>query len=52
MTDKTYGSTDSRLRYRRPEAKEIPLTVQGVLCQSGNGPMGEKDYGDGGFHNM
>ena len=38
-------------RYRSPQIKGIHMMVQNVLCQSGDGPMNEKDYGDGGFHN-
>lgn len=34
MTDKTNKTNDGRLRYRRPEIKEIPLTVHASLCQA------------------
>ena len=35
--------------YKAPQAEVIEVNVQSVLCQSGNGSMYERDYGDGGF---
>lgn len=34
MTDKTYNLGDDKSSYRSPQAKEIPMTLQCVLCQS------------------
>ncbi len=48
MTVKTDSINDIRLRYRSPEITVIEVKVHSVLCAS-NGPMGEHDYGDGGF---
>lgn len=51
MTDKTNKFTDSKFCYETPEIRVVHINPQNVLCQSGNGPMYEKDYGNGGFHN-
>lgn len=44
------AAEDCGKRYSSPEVKVVFVRAQGILCQSGNGPMYEKDYGDGGFH--
>lgn len=50
MIDKTNNATHDSLSYKSPRIKEIPLTMQGVLCQSnGNDSMREYDFGDAGF---
>lgn len=50
MIDKTNNATHDSLSYKSPKIKEIPLTMQGVLCQSnGNDSMREYDLGDAGF---
>ena len=51
MTDKTNEFTDSKVCYESPEIRVVRVNAQNVLCQSSNGPMYEKDYGNGGFHN-
>ena len=38
--------------YQAPRAEVIEVNVQGVLCQSGNQSMYERDYGDGGFEEV
>lgn len=43
------ANTDSKKDYKAPRAMVIEVNVQGVLCQSGNESMYEKDLGDGGF---
>ncbi len=40
---------DLKKTYKAPEAEVIEINVQGVLCQSGNGSMYERDFGNGGF---
>ena len=50
MIDETYDSAGGKLRYRSPAINVIPINVRDMLCSSGNAPMGEGDYGDGGFH--
>ena len=35
--------------YKAPQARVVEVYVQNVLCQSGNEPMSEEDYGNGGF---
>ena len=40
---------DSKKDYNAPQAEAIEVNVQNVLCQSGNEPMNEVDYGNGGF---
>lgn len=50
MIDMFNNTNDGRFRYRRPELKVIPFTMQSFLCQSeGNDSMREYDYGDAGF---
>ena len=50
MKDMFNNTNDGRFRYRRPELKAIPFTMQSFLCQSeGNDSMREYDYGDAGF---
>ena len=46
----TFPSSSEERQYRSPEVKVVFVKAQAVLCQS-VGPMYEKDYGDGGFHN-
>lgn len=36
--------------YESPSIKLISVNINGILCQSGNEPMGFEDLGDGGFH--
>lgn len=36
MIDKTNNTKDISLRYISPKIKEIEVTAQNVLCQSGN----------------
>ncbi len=36
-------------RYTSPTVKVVFVKAQGVLCESGNEPMRELDYGNGGF---
>ncbi len=40
---------DSKKAYKVPRAEVIEVNIQNVLCQSGNEPMNEVDYGNGGF---
>lgn len=49
MTENIRNASEQGLQYRSPQVKAIVVKVQGVLCQSGNEPMREVDYGDGGF---
>lgn len=42
-------SLDRSGLYTSPQVRVISVNVQNVLCQSGNGPMREYDYGNGGF---
>ena len=49
MIDKTNNTHENRLCYGSPIINVIEVNVQGVLCQSGNESMYEKDLGDGGF---
>ena len=49
MTDKTNNPTDNRLRYWSPKINVIEVNVHSVLCLSGNDPMLEVDFGNGGF---
>lgn len=43
------AAVDSVKRYASPEIKVVLMSSLNVLCQSGNEPMREADYGDGGF---
>ena len=43
------NDAESKKAYNAPRAKVIEVNVQNVLCQSGNEPMNEVDYGNGGF---
>ena len=36
-------------QYRSPETGVFFVKTQGLLCQSGNVPVREDDYGDAGF---
>lgn len=49
MTNYNRDTSDKARQYCSPEVKVIPVKAQGMLCQSGNEPMREYDYGDGGF---
>lgn len=40
---------DSKKDYKAPRATVIEVNAKSVLCQSGNEPMSEVDYGNGGF---
>ena len=40
---------DPKKEYKAPQTKVIEVNAQNVLCQSGNEPMNEVDYGNGGF---
>lgn len=40
---------DSKKDYKAPGAEVIEMNGMSVLCQSGNEPMNEVDYGNGGF---
>lgn len=40
---------DSKKDYKAPRAMVIEVSAKSVLCQSGNEPMKEVDYGDCGF---
>ena len=52
MLYNTINTNDTTLRYTSPQIKEIPINVRDMLCLSGNAPMGEGDYGDGGFREV
>ena len=43
---------DSKKDYKAPRAEVIKVNVRSMLCQSVNGPMYEKEFGDGGFHTL
>ena len=45
--DKKTESIDAT--YLSPQTKVLFIKSQGVLCLSGNEPMREHDYGNGGF---
>lgn len=40
---------DSKETYKAPQIRVSEVTVQCILCLSGNDSMYEKDYGDGEF---
>lgn len=48
MVDKTNDKYIC-LHYRSPKINVIEVEALKVLCQSGNEPMNEVNYGDGGF---
>ena len=49
MTDKDKKMEPICTAYLSPQVKVVLMSSLNVLCQSGNEPMREADYGDGGF---